>query len=245
MDTRFWGPYGWKFLHTLPYAYNPRSDKERGAMKGFLKLLGEMLPCIYCRRSYTQYYKEMPVDNHLGSVARLEKWMYELHNKVNGKLRGQGILKTKNPSFKCIQSANKFLYENETGNKRVPGINFIYIIAFHYRNTTIRGKKQKYKKFFNYLSKIIHLKHIRGCLEKNMRECGLDKAGSVYCWWDKLYKKCDLNCDVCMEKCRERCFANVSGCKKKGHKGKTCRRIRSSGGKKVKTRKAGSHSRLN
>ena len=180
----------------------------------------------------------MPVDNYLSSVAKLERWMYELHNKVNGKLRGQGLLKTPNPKFECIQKSNQYIYEKAMKERTIPGIDFIYIIAFHYRNTTIQKKKAKYEKFFRYLARIIHLKDIRVCLEKNMKKHDLSGAKSVYCWWDSIYKKCDLNCNVCMKKCRDRCFANVSGCKKKNHRGKTCRKLRNVG--KTSTRKKGS-----
>lgn len=234
MDTRFWGPYGWDFLHTLPYSYDSSCNKERNAMKGFLKLLGEMLPCIYCRRSYKQYYEEMPVDSHLDTQNSLARWMYQIHNKVNGKLRSQGLLKTPDPSFPCIQKSNLYKYNKSIGEREVPGIDFIYIIAFHYRNTTIQNKRNKYERFFRYLARIIHLKDIRICLQKKMKDGSFGSGRGMYCWWDNIYRSCDLKCNVCVQKCRNRCFANISGCKKKNHRGKTCRKLRT---KRTKTLK--------
>lgn len=225
MDTRFWGPYGWKFLHTLPYSYDPKSNIQKNSMKGFFNLLGDMLPCIYCRLSYKKYYNEEPIDNHLDSQLELSKWLYRIHNKVNNKLKSQGLLDIPNPTYRCIQSKYKFIHNEYMNKKSIPGLDFIYIIAFHYRNTSIKNKKRKYIAFFKHLSHIIHLPHIRSCLIKNMNTIPFGKT-SVYCWWNRIYKKCDIICNICMNTCKNKCIMNMSGCKKKNHKGKTCRRIR-------------------
>jgi hypothetical protein len=43
MDTRFWGPSGWRLLHLITYTYDPIT--QRHAMRKFLEALPYILPC--------------------------------------------------------------------------------------------------------------------------------------------------------------------------------------------------------
>lgn len=97
MDTKFWGPSGWKLLHTI--AFDELKDKV--AIKEFFELIPFILPCKFCRASLTEYMDEDPVD--VSSQDALARWLWRIHNKVNDKLRGQGLLKTKNPSFDTVR----------------------------------------------------------------------------------------------------------------------------------------------
>jgi hypothetical protein len=45
--------------------------------------MAEILPCRFCRASTTEYVKEHPLKGDPG------KWVYDIHNMVNNKLRTQ------------------------------------------------------------------------------------------------------------------------------------------------------------
>ena len=119
MDTRYWGPSGWKLLHLI--ATKEKNEK----MTEFIQTLPYVLPCKFCRASLSKYYRELPFN----SQTRLDYWMYQIHNKVNNKLRkqGQGVLP--NPPFSKV----KKLYEDELINgctrTEFPGWEFLFSVA--------------------------------------------------------------------------------------------------------------------
>ena len=67
--------------------------------KLFFAQAENLLPCKYCRESYRGYIRELPIDNFLDSRASLAYWLYQIHNKVNDKLRKQGYLVEDDPEF--------------------------------------------------------------------------------------------------------------------------------------------------
>ncbi len=96
MNTKFWGPPGWEFLHAIAFNY-PESienedDKERQLYtERLFNDLQYTLPCKYCRESFKLFLKAEPLKPHLGSRADLTKWLYRVHNLVNDKLRKQEL----------------------------------------------------------------------------------------------------------------------------------------------------------
>jgi hypothetical protein len=113
MQSITWGPSAWKFLHTVSFNYpDSPSNQTKINHKNFYESMGSILPCKYCRDSYIIFLKELPIDDFLGSRKLLTKWLFRIHNKVNNKLRKQGLLNTKNPKFSdiCIK------YENMRAN---------------------------------------------------------------------------------------------------------------------------------
>lgn len=96
MQTRVWGPAGWVFLHSIVqnYPWKPTMSKKKEYFQ-FLKGIGAVLPCRYCRESYQRFIKEpgttsVPSTRLSLSVLKdresLVKWLYLVHNKVNEKL---------------------------------------------------------------------------------------------------------------------------------------------------------------
>ena len=75
MDTRWFGPSGWELFHLIAFR-SPHPDDVLNQMK-------DVLPCKYCRASTTQYVHDHPLRGDPG------KWLYEIHNMVNNKLRTQ------------------------------------------------------------------------------------------------------------------------------------------------------------
>ena len=103
MDTRFWGPSGWKLLHSIAYTYpkKPTFDNKRN-YGIFFNNLKNVLPCKYCRISLKKFIKNLPIEPYLSSRNKLRTWIYHIHNKVNNKLRRQKLLKTPNPKLKEV-----------------------------------------------------------------------------------------------------------------------------------------------
>lgn len=103
MNTTFWGPSGWKFLHTLTFIYpeNP-SNTDKIKMRNFMTSLITILPCKYCRASFAKYCKSLPIDNFLDTRETVIDWLYKMHNKVNKKLRAQGFCHYDNPNLEHV-----------------------------------------------------------------------------------------------------------------------------------------------
>jgi hypothetical protein len=58
MDTRYWGPSGWKLLHSISFSY---SEKLKNKYKDFFNVVAFVLPCKHCRKSYSEYIIDDPV----------------------------------------------------------------------------------------------------------------------------------------------------------------------------------------
>jgi hypothetical protein len=100
MQTRVWGPAGWLYLHSIAqhYPHHPDTSQKRNYLE-FFKMIGNVLPCRYCRESYQKFITEQDTLLQLSVMENrqtLSKWLYLIHNKVNKKL-GYQI-----PSFKEV-----------------------------------------------------------------------------------------------------------------------------------------------
>jgi hypothetical protein len=97
LSTKSWGPSGWYFLFSCimggyPVKLDNKSKDHRVIKRHFKNMLlslGYTMPCIFCRQSFQEFCKEMPIDNFLSSRIDLMKWLYEIRNKVNQKLIAQ------------------------------------------------------------------------------------------------------------------------------------------------------------
>lgn len=123
MDTKFWGPSGWRLLHLITFAYSPI---QKESVRKVFESLPYVLPCKFCRASLQEYIEEDPVEPALRSKVTLSKWLWRIHNKVNDKLRGQRLLDTDNPSFQSI----KEIYEKRLEHVgSFEGWDFLFSIA--------------------------------------------------------------------------------------------------------------------
>ena len=77
MDTKFWGPSGWKILHLVAYTYpNNPTDEEKKKYSNFYSVIDKILPCKYCRNSLKKFYKQIPIKEYLESKELLTEWIY-------------------------------------------------------------------------------------------------------------------------------------------------------------------------
>jgi len=118
MDTRFWGPSAWQLFHLVSFQEHPDD---------LLNFMKEILPCRFCRESTTQFVREHPLR---GDPA---KWLYEIHNMVNNKLRKQAEEDPKivnpgpDPSFEEVKEKYMSMKPNA-----VPGRDFLFAVAYNF-----------------------------------------------------------------------------------------------------------------
>jgi hypothetical protein len=126
MDTRFWGPSGWKLLHltaTAPVAHPTKVLR-------WFELLPYVLPCKYCRYSLSEYYEKLPLTlATVKSPSAFSRWAYEIHNMVNDKLRGQGLLNTPNPAYEEVHELYKTMAKTACDSPMI-GWDFLASIAY-------------------------------------------------------------------------------------------------------------------
>lgn len=131
MDTRFWGPSGWKLLHLI--AQEPMTNlRHRKAVSAWFVLLPYVLPCKYCRASLSDYFTAQPLTlDDMATPTAFGAWMYHIHNRVNEKLREQGLLTAPNPIWEEV--AERYGKEHAGLCKGSPllGWDFMTAVAFN------------------------------------------------------------------------------------------------------------------
>ena len=90
MQTRVWGPGGWLFLHSIAqnYPWEPDTQKKEEYLQ-FFRLVGNVLPCRYCRESYQDFIKQSGTELNFSVMKdrkTLTTLLYNIHNKINKKL---------------------------------------------------------------------------------------------------------------------------------------------------------------
>jgi len=187
MNTRFWGPSGWKLLHSITAIYPKRPNlKDKIILKEFMEVLSDILPCKYCRASFTKYSQSLPIDTFLNNNDRVQEWLYKMHNKINGKLRRQGFCTLENPTFEDVKNKYKHMtitplekiIEQINSKQITPakgmqkminficdlGYDFLGSIVFNYQGYFVNCHTTEektnivgtYHKFFNMLPKILY-----------------------------------------------------------------------------------------
>jgi hypothetical protein len=87
MQANEWGPAAWKFLHTVTFDYP--QDPDNNTKDNYKQLFSNLcytLPCSHCRKSYTDLFKYICIDQYLDSREGLTFWLFIIHNLVNRKL---------------------------------------------------------------------------------------------------------------------------------------------------------------
>ena len=213
MDTRFWGPDGWKLLHSIAYKFpkNP-NQKTKKIYSKFFNSLQHVLPCIYCRNSFAKYIKELPVENYLKNKTTFFKWMYDMHNKVNNKLKNQGLNKKTNPKlseikkfYKDYVNKNSFLKCNDA-----PGMIFIYSIIFNYplNKDDFKTKTRIYqhKIFLKLLGELYPYEYFRNEYNSILKQTDFNKILQKRCllkrWFYNIDKTLNEKCLSYNERCK-------------------------------------------
>jgi len=155
MDTRFWGPSGWKLLHSISYTYK-YSLESSIAYSNFLKTIPFILPCKYCRSSLIDYYKEYPFQIFIGHYSNqtdrsflddggimnpqlnVPKWMFTIHNCVNNKLRKQGLYIHSNPSYSEVEKHYAIVCKQPWNVQLMQYWDFLFAVGYNHPKNTHR-----------------------------------------------------------------------------------------------------------
>jgi hypothetical protein len=203
------------------------SDHRSPELYTFLKNLPYILPCKYCRESLRKFYKESPLRDAYNSVPdKLAKWMYEIHNDVNNKLRKQGLLKTPNPTFAEV----KEMYEPWLTNppEHILGFDFFKSVAYAKSKSS---KEPELKEWWNSVGEALPFsawRHQWKEAEEREGKAPVEKGKqAVIAWLYKIQGKQNYN-DFTKE---ARVFS--SSCTK----GKTCRAIKTKQRETIKVKR--------
>jgi Erv1 / Alr family len=118
MDTRYWGPSGWRLLHLVTFA-----DPSPKLAEEFFHLIAFVLPCKYCRASFSQYLEEE------APKQPYSKWLWRVHNKVNAKLRSQNLPVCADPPFSAVAKIYKERLAAGCTRVQFDGWEFLFSIA--------------------------------------------------------------------------------------------------------------------
>lgn len=113
LSTKHWGPSGWYFMFScIMGAYpikiennNPEHLEIKKNFKNMISSLRYTMPCIFCRNSFSGFYKELPIENFLCGRIQLMLWLYLIRDRVNQKL--------------ILQESDRFESEKKTIDKRL------------------------------------------------------------------------------------------------------------------------------
>ena len=227
MDTRFWGPSGWQFYHMMAYAYpdnpDPRTRERFELLFGAMK---EVLPCRFCRESTVKFTGEDPPS--FESRRALTKWVYELHNKVNAKLRSQC---KEDPKVICpppdpsLDQVDKIYTELLERKPTAPlGLDYLFCLAYNYGSNPAR---HAYMNTFGVLHYIYPFKEMRKLIDAVKREVFLDRNTFFKWWYTNAKRLCkETGCELgSLRGTLQKYGRYKSGC----NRGKTCRN-----GKKIR-----------
>ena len=133
MDTRFWGPSGWRLLHLISFEYE-YSAEHAITYAHFFETIPYILPCKFCRASLTDYYREHPYDinGQMNPLLDAKKWMFLLHNCVNQKLRTQELHPAANPTFSQVCAVYTEIQKKPWTTQLLLMWDFLFAVAYHH-----------------------------------------------------------------------------------------------------------------
>ena len=226
IDTRFFGPSGWQLFHLI--AFRSPNPEE------ILLLMKDILPCRFCRESTTQFTREYPLRGDPG------KWLYDIHNMVNNKLRTQAATDKSvidpgpDPSFEEIKK--RYMAMKPTA---VPGRDFLFSIAVNYPDEPEPQDMATQRHFLKLLAETYPFEHLRKVFadyhDRNVPS--LENRKRYMKWMYGLLYSLSKKIRVSIPSYNgyvQRVMYYRSGCSKKTYKGKTCRNL--AGGGRTKAR---------
>ncbi len=188
-------------------------------------MLKDVLPCKFCRESTAQYTRELPMMKDTG------KWAYELHNKVNHKLRTQCkddpavVDPGQDPAFEEVKARYMSMKPSA-----VPGRDFLFSIAVNYPDEPEEIDMATQRKFIHALANVYPFEPMRSKFQEYLEnnEVDLHSQRSYMKWMYGLLNELSSVIDVDIPSYKgyvARVMYFKSGCKKKTYRGKTCRRL--------------------
>lgn len=226
IDTRWFGPSAWQLFHLIAFR-SPHPEDVLNDMK-------DVLPCKFCRASTSEFVTKHPLKSDPG------KWLYDIHNMVNHKLRVQCVDDPEvinpgpDPTFEKV----KQMYA-DMKPLCVPGRDFLFAIAYNYPAKPEDDDRQIQLTFLRHLAPAYPFLKLAKVFQAYMRrkEPELSSRTTYMRWMYGLLKELSdsINADIPSYRgYAHRVAYYKSGCAKKTYKGKTCRKT--AGGGRTKDR---------
>jgi hypothetical protein len=226
MDTRFWGPSGWQLFHLIAFT-SPNAKEVLDDMK-------DVLPCKFCRASTTEFVKKHPIRKPYG------KWLYDIHNMVNNKLRTQCSEDPKvinpgpDPEFEDVKKRYMDMQPTE-----VPGRDFLMAVAFNFPAQPESRDMSTQREFLHHLADAYPFEELRSVFQQYIKshEPALTSQRTYTKWMHRLMGLLSNKVGTSIRSYRgymSHLAFYKSGCTQKTYKGKTCRRV--AGGGRTKDR---------
>lgn len=186
----------------------------------------EMLPCKFCRASTAEFVAKHPLK---GDPA---KWLYEIHNMVNNKLRTQCADNPEvpdpgpDPSFEEVKA--KYLAMKPTA---VPGRDFLFTVASNYPDDPEPEDMARHRQFIAHLAEVYPFEKLRATFKSYLSkgDVPLENKKAYQKWMYGLLKSLarTSNSDILSYRgFVARVMYHASGCDKKSYRGVTCRRTK-------------------
>jgi len=217
MDTRFWGPSGWQLFHLIAFKSEDAGD--------VLDDMKDILPCKFCRASTSEFVKNSPPREPYG------KWLYDIHNMVNDKLRTQCAADPKvinpgpDPSFEEVKARYDAMKPNA-----VPGRDFLMAVAYNFPASPEPRDMSTQREFLHHLAKAYPFGELRKVFQSYIKshEPALTSQRAYTHWMYGLMKALSAKVGTSIRSYRgymSHLAFYKSGCATKSYKGQTCRRV--------------------
>jgi hypothetical protein len=92
-DFDSWGKPYWQVMHAVTFLYpeTPTEDDKQRALV-FFRLVPFLLPCSICGLHFVKTLQTMPLDDAvLASRDTLSRWLVDVHNNVNERLKHEVV----------------------------------------------------------------------------------------------------------------------------------------------------------
>ena len=217
-NTLYWAPSAWQLFHLVAFlSANPQQ---------VLLEMKEMLPCKFCRASTSEFMTKNPLK---GDPA---KWLYEIHNMVNNKLRTQCADNPEvpdpgpDPSFEDVKK--RYLAMKPTA---VPGRDFLFTVASNYPDHPEPEDMARHRQFIAHLAEVYPFEKLRTTIKSYLSkgDVPLENKKSYQKWMYGLLKSLARTSHSDIPSYRgfvARVMYHASGCDKKSYRGVTCRRTK-------------------
>lgn len=123
-----WGKPFWNVMHSVTFTYPDKpTDDDKARVRAFFSIIPHFLPCSICGLHFIKEMSDKPLtDDVLASMDSLSRWLVDLHNNVNIRIKKPVI------TYDVIK---KFFFEDATVDPRTPAsspdvINPLYKTAF-------------------------------------------------------------------------------------------------------------------
>ena len=216
IDTRYWGPSAWQLFHLVAFRSEHPDD--------VLNDMKDVLPCKFCRASTSEFVKKHPLRADSG------KWLYDIHNMVNNKLRTQCaddpsvVNPGPDPVFEDIKK--RYMAMKPTA---VPGRDFLFSIAYNYPDEPEKTDMSTQREFLHNLADAFPFPKMAKVFRKyiHANEPALQNRRAYTKWMYGLLKELAESVDASIPTYKgymHRAAYYKSGCSRKTYNGKTCRK---------------------